>query len=212
MTKIHVNSEGNPGPCRAQNGGCPFGSDENHYSSNEEAQNSYENAQKALGSIPNQHGEMGLSNVLETKEAALKVANIISKEGKYAVIIESQTGYPKDGEFDVEEYNGYEEDGEEYADEEDNRDQVIEEFESHVNNNDWDKDSLNVESMYQVKSYDNFEDIKNDNISELALHGGISGPRIENEDDLEVEGENDIDTMNIRAWRTNVQIVKPSKK
>lgn len=45
-TKFHVNPEtGNPGPCSAKEGNCPFGSEEEHHSTREEAQSAYEKSQ-----------------------------------------------------------------------------------------------------------------------------------------------------------------------
>lgn len=42
MTKYHINGEGNPGLCKAQNGKCPFGGEANHYSSEENARKAFE--------------------------------------------------------------------------------------------------------------------------------------------------------------------------
>jgi hypothetical protein len=42
MTKFHINSSGEPGNCRAEKGGCPFGGEEQHYSSAAEAGKAYE--------------------------------------------------------------------------------------------------------------------------------------------------------------------------
>ena len=42
MTKYHINGEGNPGLCKAQNGKCPFGGEANHYSSQENARKAFE--------------------------------------------------------------------------------------------------------------------------------------------------------------------------
>lgn len=42
MAKYHVNNEGNPGPCGAEKGNCPFGGEEEHYSSFEDARMAYE--------------------------------------------------------------------------------------------------------------------------------------------------------------------------
>jgi hypothetical protein len=49
MAKFHVNSEtGIPGKCRASAGNCPFGSDDQHFSSKGEAQAAYENQMQEL--------------------------------------------------------------------------------------------------------------------------------------------------------------------
>lgn len=43
MAKFHINPEtGNPGSCSAQTGNCPFGSDDEHYTSAEAARTAYE--------------------------------------------------------------------------------------------------------------------------------------------------------------------------
>lgn len=38
MSKYHINSKGVPGLCRATKGNCPYGGDESHYDSKEDAQ------------------------------------------------------------------------------------------------------------------------------------------------------------------------------
>ena len=40
--KFHVNSKGEAGVCKAQNGGCPFGGEAEHYSSGDEARAAFE--------------------------------------------------------------------------------------------------------------------------------------------------------------------------
>lgn len=42
MSRIHINPvTGNPGECSAVEGNCPFGGDENHFGSKEEARDHY---------------------------------------------------------------------------------------------------------------------------------------------------------------------------
>jgi len=49
MTKYHVNPEtGNPGKCRASDGNCPFGSEDQHYPTHADAQFAYEDQMKEL--------------------------------------------------------------------------------------------------------------------------------------------------------------------
>lgn len=43
--KFHVNGEGNPGPCSAQAGNCPFGGPDAHYESQTDARAAYEMSQ-----------------------------------------------------------------------------------------------------------------------------------------------------------------------
>jgi hypothetical protein len=42
MAKFHINNSGESGNCRAEKGGCPFGGEEQHYSSAAEAGKAYE--------------------------------------------------------------------------------------------------------------------------------------------------------------------------
>lgn len=39
MAKYHIKKDGTPGVCRAQDGKCPLGSNDEHFSTKEEAQN-----------------------------------------------------------------------------------------------------------------------------------------------------------------------------
>lgn len=55
MSKYHVNDAGDPGDCNA-NRKCPFGSDEEHYSSMGEARSAYEEKMSKAGStLPEMH-------------------------------------------------------------------------------------------------------------------------------------------------------------
>ena len=38
MAKFHINKHGVPAPCKATKGNCPYGGDDSHYKSQEEAQ------------------------------------------------------------------------------------------------------------------------------------------------------------------------------
>lgn len=42
---FHVNDNGDPGNCRAEKGGCPFGGEDEHYGSRVEAREAYESSQ-----------------------------------------------------------------------------------------------------------------------------------------------------------------------
>lgn len=42
MSKFHINPEGEPGDCSAQAGNCPFGTEDNHYDTIEDARKAYE--------------------------------------------------------------------------------------------------------------------------------------------------------------------------
>lgn len=48
MTKFHIKENGNPGPCKAQEGNCPFGQDAPHFSTAEDARTHYEHLNTAL--------------------------------------------------------------------------------------------------------------------------------------------------------------------
>lgn len=48
MSKFHINAAGEAGPCKAENGGCPFGGEAEHYATAKEARDAYE-AKNASG-------------------------------------------------------------------------------------------------------------------------------------------------------------------
>jgi len=48
MAKYHLNSKGEPGNCRAAKGNCPFGSDDQHFSTKEAARSAYEKEMAAF--------------------------------------------------------------------------------------------------------------------------------------------------------------------
>lgn len=54
--KFHINGSGDPGKCSAKQGGCPFGGESDHYSTQEEAREQYEkaNADKVIPLKPKQ--------------------------------------------------------------------------------------------------------------------------------------------------------------
>lgn len=51
MAKFHVNEEGNPGQCSAQDGNCPFGADAPHFSTAEDARTHFEAVQSLTASL-----------------------------------------------------------------------------------------------------------------------------------------------------------------
>ena len=51
MAKFHINRAGNPGPCRAKPGNCPYGDESDHYTSKEDAREVYEAQQELLAQI-----------------------------------------------------------------------------------------------------------------------------------------------------------------
>ena len=51
MAKYHVNSKGEPGICSAQSGNCPFGGENDHYSSAEDARVAFEKSQDSFAVV-----------------------------------------------------------------------------------------------------------------------------------------------------------------
>jgi len=51
MAKFHINDRGEAGVCKANNGGCPFGSEAEHFSSAEEARQAFEEANSSFVKI-----------------------------------------------------------------------------------------------------------------------------------------------------------------
>jgi hypothetical protein len=47
VTSYHINSKGNPGVCKATQGGCPFGEASDHFATAAEARNAFENSSSA---------------------------------------------------------------------------------------------------------------------------------------------------------------------
>lgn len=61
MAKYHINDSGEAGECHAQKGGCPFGGEENHFTSAEAAREDFESQQKpftALRKDPQEETEL----------------------------------------------------------------------------------------------------------------------------------------------------------
>lgn len=93
MAKFHLNGNGDPGLCKASQGNCPFGGDEEHYTSPEAARTAFEAAQTVTIS-PLQKAQAAYtkaSQALDKTEVALNsVAHYqglsdLTKEGaKYA--------------------------------------------------------------------------------------------------------------------------------
>ena len=55
MAKFHINGKGEPGACQAQEGNCPFGGDDDHYTSKDGARKSFESKNsKATFSDPSE--------------------------------------------------------------------------------------------------------------------------------------------------------------
>lgn len=205
---IHINSNGEPGVCKAQKGGCPFGAPDTHFESTAEAAVAYESAQKAMGNgiNPRQVKEDGTYEddvnfaSFESKEEALKVANIIANEGKFAGIVTVTTTYStRPDEDNYENDEEYEEAQEEYMD--DFYDHNVEPSETEVN--------------YFVRGFDKWEDR-----NKISPDAWAPSARNMDEIDFDLEGEpNDVfemeptdDYMNDRQWQTTLEFVSPKEK
>lgn len=82
MSKFHINSKGIASPCRATKGKCPFGGENEHYSSKEEAQSAAErNNEKEYGLISNVESQD--SSTFEGRNSILKgIKNSDERERK----------------------------------------------------------------------------------------------------------------------------------
>ena len=66
MAKFHINAEtGNVGSCKAEKGKCPFGGDENHFPSKEEARSAFEASVKVSESSPKKMRSDGFIQVVD---------------------------------------------------------------------------------------------------------------------------------------------------
>lgn len=62
MTKFHINKKGVPSPCKAEIGNCPYGGEESHYNSEQEAQTKADEIAREefglLGEVKPESGDM----------------------------------------------------------------------------------------------------------------------------------------------------------
>lgn len=211
MGNIHINSNGEPGVCKAVNGKCPFGSADSHFKSSEEAEKGYASAQSALG-----YGEPGkVKNAFEgaaarpeTKEEAYKIANIISNEGKVAVVTKESVLYIDDSEFPdmYEDEDGYEE-----ALEEEGGLLQNEAFEDES----WSSDEgHSVEHRYIVRAFDNKDQIKEYDNSKNWVDEAIVDVDFDNssnENESEFVSDADFDSFDHKVTRVTLNIIEPKK-
>lgn len=206
---IHINSNGEPGVCKAQKGGCPFGAPDTHFESTAEASRAYEWAQSAMGNGINSRSikEDGTyeddSNyeIYESKEEALKVANIIANEGKFAGIVTIHNSYserPDSDNFDTDEE--YEEAESDWYDNFSER--IYEPAED-------------AEVEYIVRGFDKWED-RNKFTPEAwvptAMHMDESEFDLNgNPDDVFEQGPTE-DQSNNRWWNSSMEFVSPKSK
>lgn len=71
MAKFHIGKKGEPTVCRAKNGNCPFGGEEQHYSTKQEAQQAIEK------SLENQHKT--INSIQKTNTVSLSSDELINK-------------------------------------------------------------------------------------------------------------------------------------
>ena len=96
MAKYHINPKtGNPGRCAATSGNCPFGDDDHHYSSPEDAAQAYERSKSSFGHVVTEEDNIRFTiGVIKNKRAAVF--------GGGTLIV---SHYPK-GTFDITDPNG----------------------------------------------------------------------------------------------------------
>lgn len=148
MSKIHINSNGEPGVCKATTGACPFGDADTHFSSNEEAAAAYGNAQEAMGNASFGQDSRSIEDryvSTETKEEALKVANLIANEGKYAAVVT----YSKQFIKNLPEEDNFED--------EDDYTEALYEIKESAREGDAELEEPYSQS-YQVRAFDTFEE------------------------------------------------------
>lgn len=86
MSKFHINAKGVPAPCKATKGNCPFGGEDSHYNSQEEAQTAIDQINKEA------HGIMPGMKTRPKEE--------IEKEGRQLVsLIDKRKNKVKEPEF-----------------------------------------------------------------------------------------------------------------
>lgn len=81
--KFHINSEGEPGRCRAQPGRCPFASDSDHYASAADARMGYEKLMRDQNSIAANRQEMEQQEKLQQFAANEAEAKRLREKGKF---------------------------------------------------------------------------------------------------------------------------------
>lgn len=111
MSKIHINSNGEPGVCRAVSKPCPFGSDDTHFSSVAEAEEAYSKAQELIGNSTFGKSKLGNNGervlTFASEEEALKIANLLKNEGKTAAVsiitVKHALNKPKREDYETDE-------------------------------------------------------------------------------------------------------------
>lgn len=199
MSKIHINSNGEPGTCKATTKPCPFGDESTHFSSAEDASEAYSQAQEVMGNSSYGFHATGIGKKsvnFASKEEAAKVANLIANEGMVAAISTTYTDYvvgkPEEGD-----YGDYEHYMNEFAD-----------FEDRAAAGD-----VDVEEgfrLYQVKAFEHFDDAKNSAPSSWDPETEYPTTSVTVRDSEGVSsGDIDYDTMRGVLKRVEVEFVMP---
>lgn len=77
MAKFHLNGNGDPGLCKASQGNCPFGGDEEHYTSPEAARSAFEGSQNVSLS-PLQKAQAAYAKASQTLDKADIALNAVA--------------------------------------------------------------------------------------------------------------------------------------
>lgn len=202
MSKIHINSNGEPGVCKATTKPCPFGDDSTHFSSNEEAAQAYSEAQEIMGNASFGVSSKGIGEAAVNfvfKEDAMKVANLIANEGKFAAISTTYTDYvvgtPE--ESDYENYDEYQ--------------SAVEEFEDRASVGD--VEVSEGSRLYTVRAFESFEDAKNAPTSSWDPDSDFPTASVTiREPDEVAQGDMDYDSMRGSLKRIEVEFVASKKK
>lgn len=201
MSKIHINSNGEPGVCKATTGACPFGSDDTHFSSKEEAAQAYSDAQGVLGNASfGQSGDRPVGGEPATYysiDEAMKVANILRNEGKTVAISATIERFVDEDEVpDRDDF-----------DDEDEYDEASAEFEESASSGNVTIVSSN--STYQVRAFDKPEEVKAIDVGDWdAQKSGYHDVWLE-EGATEGESSPDYDSMRLSISHVEVEILPP---
>lgn len=202
MSKIHINSNGEPGVCKATTKPCPFGDDSTHFSSNEEAAEAYSEAQEIMGNASFGVSSKGIGEAAINfvfKNDAMKVANLIANEGKFAAISTTYTdhveGIPE--ESDYENYDEYQ--------------AAVEDFEDRASVGD--VEVAEGSRLYQVKAFETFEDAKNAPTSSWDPDSDFPTASVTiREPDEVAQGDMDYNSLHGTLKRIEVEFIAPKKK
>lgn len=74
MAKYHVNAKGETGICKAQNGGCPFGGESEHYATPEAAREAFEASNSSFAVVIKKTAQDGARREIRSHDAQLETA------------------------------------------------------------------------------------------------------------------------------------------